>query len=187
MRLETLLVRTRSVVYHKFGCQLLLIDMMHSVDCLDGFLRRDRWMGRSRGSVPQSQFYYPRRRRVVSIPHPAKMYSTYQALTTRTRLYNPYTGAPTFSGPGFRLPFYIVSPWTRGKSVFTEMADHSSQTLFLEKWLAAKGQPFKNLVNQLSITRPLLYRLLPFCADDEPMEARAYVRPHKRLRLGQVS
>ncbi|KAJ9634742.1 hypothetical protein H2204_006191 [Knufia peltigerae] len=45
----------------------------------------------------------------------------------------------TFSGPGFRLPFYIISPWTRGGHVFTEKADHNSQIMFVEKWLAAKG------------------------------------------------
>lgn len=53
----------------------------------------------------------------------------------------------TYSGPGFRLPFYIVSPWTRGGHVFTEHADHNSQILFIENWLAAKG---KNVVtNQM--------------------------------------
>ena len=45
----------------------------------------------------------------------------------------------TYSGPGFRLPFYIVSPWTRGGAVFTEHADHNSQIMFIEQWLAAKG------------------------------------------------
>jgi phospholipase C len=53
----------------------------------------------------------------------------------------------TYSGPGFRLPFYIVSPWTRGGKVFTEHADHNSQIKFIEQWLAAKG---KNVVtNQM--------------------------------------
>lgn len=46
----------------------------------------------------------------------------------------------TASGPGFRLPFYIVSPWTRNGGVFTEHADHSSQIMFVEEWLAAKGK-----------------------------------------------
>jgi phospholipase C len=50
----------------------------------------------------------------------------------------------TYAGPGFRLPFYIVSPWTRGGHVFTERADHNSQILFLEEWLAAKG--FQNIM-----------------------------------------
>ena len=49
----------------------------------------------------------------------------------------------TYTGPGFRMPFYIISPWTRGGNVFAEHSDHSSQILFLEKWLEAKGMPFK--------------------------------------------
>ncbi|KAJ5312138.1 hypothetical protein N7508_002968 [Penicillium antarcticum] len=44
-----------------------------------------------------------------------------------------------FSGPGFRVPFYMISPWTRGNRVFTERADHNSQILFVEEWLAARG------------------------------------------------
>ncbi|WEW57590.1 phospholipase C [Emydomyces testavorans] len=48
-----------------------------------------------------------------------------------------------FTGPGMRVPFYIISPWTRGGRVFTEHADHTSQILFLEEWLTAKG--FKNI------------------------------------------
>ena len=45
-------------------------------------------------------------------------------------------------GPGFRLPFYIVSPWTQGGNVFTEHASHESQILFLEQWAKAVGKPF---------------------------------------------
>ncbi|KAL8280901.1 hypothetical protein RQP46_006580 [Phenoliferia psychrophenolica] len=54
-------------------------------------------------------------------------------------LTNPFNNKTTFSGPGHRLPFMAVSPWTRGGHVFTEPADHTSQILFLEKWLATKG------------------------------------------------
>jgi len=45
-------------------------------------------------------------------------------------------------GPGFRLPFYIVSPWTSGGHVFTEHAAHESQIMFLEQWALAHGKPF---------------------------------------------
>jgi phospholipase C len=47
-----------------------------------------------------------------------------------------------FTGPGFRAPAWIVSPWTRGGRVFTERCDHTSQILFIEEWLKAKG--YKN-------------------------------------------
>ncbi|KZO90883.1 phosphoesterase-domain-containing protein [Calocera viscosa TUFC12733] len=55
---------------------------------------------------------------------------------------DPLTGISTFSGPGFRLPFYAISPYSRGGNVFTEPSDHTSQILFLEKWAAARGSPF---------------------------------------------
>lgn len=41
----------------------------------------------------------------------------------------------TYTGPGFRVPFTIISPWTRGGHVFTEHADHTSQILFMGKLL----------------------------------------------------
>lgn len=53
---------------------------------------------------------------------------------------DPYGGTGrTIIGPGFRVPFWIVSPWTRNGGVYTEHSDHNSQILFIEKWLAAKG------------------------------------------------
>ncbi|KAE8442943.1 hypothetical protein EG329_002547 [Mollisiaceae sp. DMI_Dod_QoI] len=73
----------------------------------------------------------------------------------------------TAAGPGFRLPFYIISPWTRGGNVFTEHADHSSQIMFLEQWLQAIGhnvttgeidswrrQYMSNLVNAFDFDHP---------------------------------
>ncbi|KAL8290234.1 hypothetical protein RQP46_003173 [Phenoliferia psychrophenolica] len=64
-------------------------------------------------------------------------------------LINPFTGNSTFSGPGFRLPFLAISPFTRGSNVFTEPADHTSQILFLEKWLGAKGFNIRvNAINE---------------------------------------
>ncbi|KAK2612613.1 hypothetical protein QQS21_001385 [Conoideocrella luteorostrata] len=46
----------------------------------------------------------------------------------------------TFTGPGFRVPFYIISPWTRKGGVYVEHADHTSQIQFIEKWQAAKSR-----------------------------------------------
>lgn len=47
------------------------------------------------------------------------------------------------SGPGFRVPFYVISPWTRGGRVYTAPSDHNSQILFLEEWAAAAlDKPF---------------------------------------------
>lgn len=40
---------------------------------------------------------------------------------------DPYGEAGyTYTGPGFRMPFYIISPWTRGGNVYVENSDHSS-------------------------------------------------------------
>jgi phospholipase C len=39
-----------------------------------------------------------------------------------------------YTGPGFRLPFYIISPWTRGGNVFTERSDHVSQIKFVGEY-----------------------------------------------------
>ncbi|KAJ6137275.1 Phosphoesterase [Penicillium samsonianum] len=73
-----------------------------------------------------------------------------------------------FVGPGFRVPFYMISPWTRGNRVFTERADHNSQILFVEEWLTARGHKnittdqmvswrrkhMSNLVNALDLDNP---------------------------------
>ncbi|GJJ10990.1 hypothetical protein Clacol_005219 [Clathrus columnatus] len=58
---------------------------------------------------------------------------------------NPSNSSQTvFAGPGFRLPFTAISPWSRGGHVFTAHSDHSSQIKFMEQWLTAKG--VKNIV-----------------------------------------
>ncbi|RSL74536.1 hypothetical protein CEP53_000122 [Fusarium sp. AF-6] len=57
---------------------------------------------------------------------------------------DPYGEAGrTPTGPGFRVPFYIISPFTRNGGVFTEHCDHTSQLMFIEKWQAAKGRDVK--------------------------------------------
>ncbi|KAL4400236.1 phospholipase C [Malassezia pachydermatis] len=63
---------------------------------------------------------------------------------------DPFTkeGKDAPTGPGFRLPFYIISPYTRNGGVFTEVSSHESQTLFLEKWAKAIGKPFH--VNEMN-------------------------------------
>ncbi|KAF2725554.1 non-hemolytic phospholipase C precursor [Polychaeton citri CBS 116435] len=53
---------------------------------------------------------------------------------------DPYNDlGQVYTGPGFRLPFYIISPWTRGGHVYVEHADHTSQIKFVEQWLESKG------------------------------------------------
>lgn len=57
---------------------------------------------------------------------------------------DPWAGqGNTFVGPGFRVPFYIISPFTRNGGVYTEHTDHTSQIKFIERWQAAKGKDVK--------------------------------------------
>ncbi|SEM35164.1 alkaline phosphatase family protein, partial [Streptacidiphilus jiangxiensis] len=50
-----------------------------------------------------------------------------------------YSG--TNIGLGFRVPMLIVSPWTRGGWVDSQVYDHTSVLRFLETWTAAIGTP----------------------------------------------
>jgi phospholipase C len=49
--------------------------------------------------------------------------------------------APVPVGLGFRVPLILVSPWTRGGWVTSEVADHTSVLQFLEQWTTALGKP----------------------------------------------
>ncbi len=44
-------------------------------------------------------------------------------------------------GLGFRVPLLLVSPWTRGGWVTSEVSDHTSVIQFLETWTTALGKP----------------------------------------------
>ncbi|MGW1893849.1 phosphocholine-specific phospholipase C [Streptomyces sp. NPDC002004] len=44
-------------------------------------------------------------------------------------------------GLGFRVPMLVISPWTRGGWVSSEVFDHTSVLRFLETWTAALGKP----------------------------------------------
>ncbi|MFF4758400.1 phosphocholine-specific phospholipase C [Streptomyces sp. NPDC001292] len=44
-------------------------------------------------------------------------------------------------GPGARVPMTLVSPWTRGGWVSSEVFDHTSIIRFLEHWTTSLGKP----------------------------------------------
>ncbi|WEO99209.1 phospholipase C, phosphocholine-specific [Streptomyces sp. FXJ1.172] len=46
-------------------------------------------------------------------------------------------------GFGFRVPMLVISPWTRGGWVSSEVFEHTSVLRFLETWTAALGTPVK--------------------------------------------
>ncbi len=48
---------------------------------------------------------------------------------------------PVPVGLGFRVPLILISPWTRGGWVTSEVSDHTSVIQFLEKWTGALGRP----------------------------------------------
>ena len=50
-----------------------------------------------------------------------------------------YQGIPVGLGP--RVPMMIISPWTKGGRVCSQLFDHTSQLRFLEEWLVACGKP----------------------------------------------
>jgi phospholipase C len=47
-------------------------------------------------------------------------------------------------GLGFRVPLILISPWTRGGWVTSEVFDHTSVIQFLEQWTTAIGKPAKS-------------------------------------------
>ena len=49
--------------------------------------------------------------------------------------------APLPVGLGFRVPLLLISPWTRGGWVTSEVSDHTSVIQFIEKWTTALGKP----------------------------------------------
>jgi len=84
-------------------------------------LRRERQVLRSRHIPPTPDFTeYPEK--FVSIPSPKG---------------TPGDGLPV--GAGFRVPAWIISPWTVGGKVFSEVSDHASGLQFIEAAAAAGG------------------------------------------------
>jgi phospholipase C len=49
--------------------------------------------------------------------------------------------APIPIGLGFRVPLILISPWTRGGWVTSEVSDHTSVIQLLEKWTTTLGKP----------------------------------------------
>ncbi|MDX6330391.1 MAG: phospholipase, partial [Streptomycetaceae bacterium] len=68
---------------------------------------------------------------------------------TKDEFYHEASGAlasagvtqPLPVGLGFRVPLILISPWTRGGWVTSEVSDHTSVIQFMEKWTEALGKP----------------------------------------------
>jgi phospholipase C len=53
-------------------------------------------------------------------------------------VHETYQGEPVGLGP--RVPMLVISPWSRGGRVCSQLFDHTSQLRFLEEWLVSKGK-----------------------------------------------
>ncbi|KAF8522873.1 hypothetical protein JB92DRAFT_2886613 [Gautieria morchelliformis] len=67
--------------------------------------------------------------------------------------FQPGPTVPVFSGPGFRLPFYVISPWTQFLvPLFVTVSNFAWWLIFAQEQAGLKG---KNVVtNQLNSWRP---------------------------------
>jgi phospholipase C len=52
--------------------------------------------------------------------------------------YENYNGVPVGLGP--RVPMLVISPWSKGGRVCSQLFDHTSKLRFLEEWLVAVGK-----------------------------------------------
>ncbi|GAA0259680.1 phospholipase C, phosphocholine-specific [Saccharothrix mutabilis subsp. mutabilis] len=66
------------------------------------------------------------------VPQPAPPVSTSDGLSTVATTDEIYLSAPI--GLGQRVPMLVVSPWSRGGKVCSEVFDHTSVLRLLEKW-----------------------------------------------------
>jgi phospholipase C len=64
-----------------------------------------------------------------------------QGTTDEFYLESSLAPAPLPVGLGYRVPLFLLSPWTRGGWVTSEVSDHTSVLQFLEKWTTAIGKP----------------------------------------------
>ena len=73
------------------------------------------------------------------VPAPGEKDEFYQEVGGALAQYGLEKPLPV--GLGFRVPLILVSPWTRGGHVTSEVSDHTSVIQFLERWTAAIGTP----------------------------------------------
>ncbi|KAL1618562.1 hypothetical protein SLS56_010536 [Neofusicoccum ribis] len=93
-----------------------------------------------------------------------------------------------YTGPGFRVPFYIISPWTRGGHVFTEHADHVSQLLFLDRWLTAKHHPDTGAWNGYAVCEATFGAArppVPYASQTAPRAEKGFKRVRGALTEGR--
>ena len=87
------------------------------------------------------------------VPPPTPRASEYpeEFVTVPSPKGTPGGGLPV--GAGFRVPCIIVSPWTVGGRIFSEVSDHTSGLRFIEAITAAGGLSGRGPVNFTPISR----------------------------------
>ncbi len=73
------------------------------------------------------------------VPAPGEDDEFYQETTGVLARYGLTKPVPV--GLGFRVPLLLISPWTRGGFVTSEVSDHTSVIQFMEQWTEAIGTP----------------------------------------------
>ncbi len=73
------------------------------------------------------------------IPAPGEKDEFYQEVGGALAQYGLTEPLPV--GLGFRVPLILISPWTRGGYVTSEVSDHTSVIQFIERWTEAIGKP----------------------------------------------
>jgi len=72
-------------------------------------------------------------------PHQAPINGTLgKATLPSLGAYETYQNEPVGLGP--RVPMMVISPWTKGGRVCSQLFDHTSKLRFLEEWLVVKGK-----------------------------------------------
>lgn len=85
------------------------------------------------------------------MPAPVPPLTSAMGRTTLSAIgeFENYQGVPVGLGP--RVPMLLVSPWSKGGRVCSQLFDHTSQLRFLEEWLVARGKPRAAIAcNQIS-------------------------------------
>ena len=74
------------------------------------------------------------------VPPPVPAQGEFDEFVDSGTLRDYGVNVPLPVGFGFRVPLILISPWTRGGWVTSEVSDHTSVLQFLEKWTAAHRQ-----------------------------------------------
>ncbi|MEK1886826.1 MAG: phospholipase C, phosphocholine-specific [Phyllobacterium sp.] len=91
-------------------------------------------------------------------------------------------------GMGIRVPTLVISPWSTGGRVNSEVFDHTSALQFLEKWLVARGiqSPDTPIFPQISHWRQTIAGDLTSTLDFTQAEAAVLdtlVKPHPPMKI----